>query len=138
MVSLQCHGLETVRKLCFHNKQRKGQYVLQNTLHYRCVTGSLSAMTRLKASGALVEGCATAEGTQRFKKRFSKKLTDHFYRPLADGCLVSSLGLGTYLGECDDTEEWLRGLQPGVPRAVLDQLALLRVRLTRGVSAPPA
>ncbi len=105
MVSLQCHGLETVRKLGFHNKQRKGQCVLRNTLHYRCVTGSLSAMTRLKASGALVEGCATAEGTKRFKKRFSKKLTDHFYRPLADGCLVSSIGLGTYLGECDDTED---------------------------------
>ncbi|MEP6549738.1 MAG: aldo/keto reductase, partial [Gemmatimonadales bacterium] len=61
-------------------------------------------MNRSEAS-ARVEGCATAEGTQRFKKRFAKKQTDHFYRPLADGCLVSALGLGTYLGECDDTED---------------------------------
>jgi len=66
---------------------------------------SLSAMSRLKVLQPLVTGRATAEGTQRFRKRFESGEGDHFYRPLADGLIVSSLGLGTYLGECDDVED---------------------------------
>jgi len=57
------------------------------------------------ATTTLVEGRATPEGTKRFRKRFSKAHDDHFYRQLADGPFVSSLGLGTYLGECDDLED---------------------------------
>ncbi len=53
----------------------------------------------------LVAGRATAEGTRRFQKRFETGPTDHFYRPLTDGLTVSSLGLGTYLGDCDDAED---------------------------------
>ncbi|MEO8911080.1 MAG: aldo/keto reductase [Gemmatimonadaceae bacterium] len=30
---------------------------------------------------------------------------DHFYRPLPEGPVVSALGVGTYLGECDDAED---------------------------------
>lgn len=62
-------------------------------------------MARSKGLQTLVEGRATAEGTRRFQKRFASGEADHFYRPLADGLLVSSLGLGTYLGECDDAED---------------------------------
>jgi aryl-alcohol dehydrogenase-like predicted oxidoreductase len=62
-------------------------------------------MSRTKALEPLVEGRATAEGTRRFQKRFVDSQPDHFYRPLAGGAVVSSLGLGTYLGECDDTED---------------------------------
>lgn len=62
-------------------------------------------MTRLNTPGLLVDGRATPEGTQRFRKRFLKAQPDHFYRPIAGGPIVSSLGLGTYLGECDDTED---------------------------------
>ena len=57
------------------------------------------------AATALVEGRATLEGTNRFRKRFAKTHGDNFYRELASGPFVSSLGLGTYLGECDDTED---------------------------------
>ena len=66
---------------------------------------SLSPMSRSKALHPLVEGRATAEGTRRFQKRFENGQIDHFYRPLSDGLVVSSLGLGTYLGECDDAED---------------------------------
>ena len=52
-----------------------------------------------------MEGRATAEGTRRFQKRFARSQPDHFYRPLADGALVSALGFGTYLGECEDSED---------------------------------
>lgn len=62
-------------------------------------------MSRTKAMESLVEGRATPDGTRRFRKRFAKTQPDHFYRPLADGTIVSSLGLGTYLGECDDFED---------------------------------
>ena len=57
------------------------------------------------ATTSLVEGRATPEGTKRVLKRFAKAHADNFYRQLADGPLVSSLGLGTYLGECDDAED---------------------------------
>jgi aryl-alcohol dehydrogenase-like predicted oxidoreductase len=62
-------------------------------------------MSRSKALQPLVEGRATAEGTRQFRKRFENGQIDHFYRPLSDGLEVSSLGLGTYLGECDDAED---------------------------------
>ena len=67
--------------------------------------GSLIAMSRTKALESLVEGRATAEGTQRFRERFADVQPDHFYRTLVDGTVVSSLGLGTYLGECEDAED---------------------------------
>lgn len=66
---------------------------------------SLSAMKRSTGLPPLVEGCATAAGTDRFRRRFSDARDDHFYRLLANGPFVSSLGLGTYLGECDDGED---------------------------------
>src|SRR3989449_1451490 len=78
---------------------------LTPTLQYPLVAGSLSAMTRLNGLESLVEGCATSEGTRRFRNRFAKTQPGRFYRPIADGPLVSSLGLGTYLGECDDSED---------------------------------
>ena len=62
-------------------------------------------MARVKALQPLVEGRATAEGTRHFRARFGSGETDHFYRTLADGLVVSSLGIGTYLGECDDAED---------------------------------
>ncbi|HEY3114794.1 MAG TPA: aldo/keto reductase [Gemmatimonadaceae bacterium] len=67
-------------------------------------------MTRVQtptteAATSLVEGRATPDGTKRFRKRFAKAHTEDFYRELAHGPLVSSLGLGTYLGECDDSED---------------------------------
>jgi aryl-alcohol dehydrogenase-like predicted oxidoreductase len=62
-------------------------------------------MSRTKALESLIEGRATPEGTQRFRKRFAKAQPDRFYRPLVDGAVVSSLGLGTYLGECEDAED---------------------------------
>jgi aryl-alcohol dehydrogenase-like predicted oxidoreductase len=66
---------------------------------------SLSAMSRSKGLPPLIPGCATAEGTDRFRRRFADAREYHFYRLLADGPVVSSLGLGTYLGECDDDED---------------------------------
>jgi aryl-alcohol dehydrogenase-like predicted oxidoreductase len=46
-------------------------------------------------------GSATAVGTERFADRFPAESSAQFYRR-AQGVTVSSLGLGTYLGEMDE------------------------------------
>ena len=50
-------------------------------------------------------GRATAAGTTRYQSRFADELAEDFYRPLTGGARVSSIGLGTYLGECDDADD---------------------------------
>jgi aryl-alcohol dehydrogenase-like predicted oxidoreductase len=45
----------------------------------------------------LIPGCATLEGTSRFESRFSRRLPGHFRKAM--GLRLSSIGLGTYLGE---------------------------------------
>src|ERR1700682_3280194 len=62
-------------------------------------------MARQKGLESLVEGRATAEGTRRFQERFVETQAEHFYRPIGGSTVVSSLGFGTYLGDCDDSED---------------------------------
>src|SRR6185436_3121493 len=58
---------------------------------------------------------ATLEGTRRFAKRLKGKLAPEHFRE-AQGLLLSSIGIGTYLGEADvDTDEAYRS---AVVRAV--------------------
>jgi aryl-alcohol dehydrogenase-like predicted oxidoreductase len=53
-----------------------------------------------------LRGAATAEGTARYAERFAARTSPDFYRPLGSDALhVSSVGLGTYLGECDDEDD---------------------------------
>ncbi|HXN75327.1 MAG TPA: aldo/keto reductase [Gemmatimonadaceae bacterium] len=74
-------------------------------------------MARQRGSESLVEGRATSDGTRRFQQRFVEAQGDHFYRPIGS-TLVSSLGLGTYLGECDDSED---ARYTATARAALDR-----------------
>lgn len=55
-----------------------------------------------------LSGSATAEGTDRYRKRFADKIPqDHFRQ--AHGLWMSSIGIGTYLGNHDDaTDEQYR------------------------------
>jgi aryl-alcohol dehydrogenase-like predicted oxidoreductase len=62
-------------------------------------------MNRPKRADPLLDGCATAQGTNRLRERFAAAQDDHFYRPIVRGAVVSSLGMGTYLGDCDDAED---------------------------------
>src|SRR5688572_11844102 len=48
---------------------------------------------------------ATQAGTRRYRDRFSAWFAEDFYRPLAGSLTVSSLGIGTYLGVCDDSDD---------------------------------
>ncbi len=54
----------------------------------------------------LVRGHATTKGTSRFADRFESSFAPEFFRRLgASGPRVSAVGLGTYLGECDDADD---------------------------------
>jgi aryl-alcohol dehydrogenase-like predicted oxidoreductase len=54
----------------------------------------------------MLAGRATAAGTARFGARTGTKLAADFLRPLSpDGILASSIGLGSYLGECDEADD---------------------------------
>jgi len=48
---------------------------------------------------------ATAAGTARFRQRFADGLAEDFFRPFAGDLAASSIGIGTYLGECDDADD---------------------------------
>ena len=56
------------------------------------------------AGGSLIPGRATPDGTRAFAARFGNVFASDFYRDAA-GLAVSSVGMGTYLGECDDAED---------------------------------
>src|ERR1041385_3786518 len=65
---------------------------------------------------AQVTGKATAEGTKRFADRFADSFGSDFYRATSSHLVISSIGMGTYLGECDDDEDarYVKALAAGI------------------------
>ncbi|HZK77741.1 MAG TPA: aldo/keto reductase [Gemmatimonadaceae bacterium] len=55
--------------------------------------------------GSLISGRAAPEATHSYASRFNSGFLDDFYREAPSGLAISSIGMGTYLGECDDTED---------------------------------
>ena len=52
----------------------------------------------------MIPGQATAEGTERFRRRFEDRVADGHFRRMGD-LWLSSIGLGTYLGEPDEATD---------------------------------
>lgn len=50
-----------------------------------------------------LEGCATPAGTRHYRERFSEAAPDHFRE--AAGLFISSIGIGTYLGNPDQATD---------------------------------
>lgn len=48
---------------------------------------------------------ASAEGSRRFAERFADRFAEDFYRDALAGLSLSSIGLGTYLGDCTDDDD---------------------------------
>ena len=48
--------------------------------------------------------CATAEGTQRYRERFAGRAAKNHFRQ-QQGLVLSSIGIGTYLGNADETTD---------------------------------
>jgi len=63
----------------------------------------------------LIEGCALPQGTARYRNRFEDLVADGHFKPGQD-LQLSSIGIGTYLGEAD--EETDRRYTDAVVRAV--------------------
>ena len=63
---------------------------------------------------------ATPDGTEGYERRFADRFADDFYRRTPFGLTISSIGIGTYLGECVDdqdaayTASVLRAISSGV------------------------
>jgi aryl-alcohol dehydrogenase-like predicted oxidoreductase len=57
------------------------------------------------ATVPLLVGRATAKGTTRHAERYAKRRSEEFHRPFDRTLRVSTLGLGTYLGECDSADD---------------------------------
>jgi aryl-alcohol dehydrogenase-like predicted oxidoreductase len=66
----------------------------------------------------LLVGRATAKATARHAERFAKRRGDEFYRVLDRTLRASTLGLGTYLGECNDADD---ARYEAVTRAALER-----------------
>ncbi len=62
-------------------------------------------MTRRGSPSTGKDQRASPSGTGRFQRRFADGFADDFFRPFAGGLVASSLGIGTYLGECDDADD---------------------------------
>ena len=54
---------------------------------------------------SLAPGSADGPGTQRYRARVAPRFADDYFRPLAGDLTASSIGVGTYLGECDDVDD---------------------------------
>src|SRR5438128_880196 len=64
----------------------------------------------------MIEGFATPEGTQAYVRRHGARIVEEHFHGL-DGCRVSSIGIGTYLGPEDAATD--AGYRDAVTRAVL-------------------
>ena len=53
----------------------------------------------------MIPGAATPAGTRRYASRFKSAFSPDFYRSTLDHLTVASIGMGTYLGDCDDAED---------------------------------
>ena len=62
-------------------------------------------MTRRGSPSTGKDQRASPLGTARFQRRFADRFADDFFRPFAGELAASSLGIGTYLGECDDADD---------------------------------
>lgn len=57
------------------------------------------------SSPTLAAGWADEAGTERYRARIASRFADDYFRPLGGSLAASSIGMGTYLGECDDADD---------------------------------
>ena len=62
-------------------------------------------MTRRGSPSIGKDQGASPLGTARFQRRFADRFANDFFRPIAGELAASSLGIGTYLGDCEDADD---------------------------------
>lgn len=82
--------------------------------------GTTKVTGRAKPAPARIPGRATETGTRRFAERFTARFSSDFYRDTSFGLTTSSMGMGTYLGECDDEEDnrYSMVIEAGIERGI--------------------
>jgi aryl-alcohol dehydrogenase-like predicted oxidoreductase len=60
---------------------------------------------RTKSDDTLTPGRATPQGTLRYAARFQGRAAAGHFRDVQDGMVLSSIGIGTYLGEADHSTD---------------------------------
>jgi aryl-alcohol dehydrogenase-like predicted oxidoreductase len=60
---------------------------------------------RTKSDNKLTPGRATPQGTLRYAARFQGRVAAGHFRDVQDGMVLSSIGIGTYLGEPDEATD---------------------------------
>ena len=53
----------------------------------------------------MLQGRATPAGTARYAARFDDRVADGHFRTLPNDVTAASIGMGTYLGDADDTTD---------------------------------
>src|SRR6185503_15817387 len=66
---------------------------------------------------------ATPAGTERYRKRFEAGFVDDFFRTTTAGITVSSIGIGTYLGDSNDSDD--AAYQSAIRQAIGDGVNLV-------------
>jgi aryl-alcohol dehydrogenase-like predicted oxidoreductase len=74
-------------------------------------------MTRRGVPSTSKNQRATAAGTERYRRRVGDRFIDDFFRPFAGDLVASSIGIGTYLGQCEDADD---ASYTGAVRAALE------------------
>jgi aryl-alcohol dehydrogenase-like predicted oxidoreductase len=69
------------------------------------MTRRTSAPDVASAPFAALAAQASPDGTARFVTRFDGRFADDFFRRTATGLTLSSIGIGTYLGDCTTAED---------------------------------
>jgi aryl-alcohol dehydrogenase-like predicted oxidoreductase len=87
------------------------------------VAGAAGGDAAHTARPARISGFATTAGTRKFRGRFASKLAPDFFRQFPIGLQASSIGIGTYLGECTDADD--ESYTAAVRRAVAGGINLL-------------
>jgi aryl-alcohol dehydrogenase-like predicted oxidoreductase len=59
----------------------------------------------VKSDDKRMPGCATAQGTLRYAARFQGRAAPGHFRDVQAGLVLSSIGIGTYLGEPDEATD---------------------------------
>src|SRR5262250_2442471 len=79
---------------------RKAVFAAFHRVPAICYTFAVFGLSRGNAAGELSEK-ATKNGTQSYAERFRGRVADGHFRE-AQGLILSSLGIGTYLGQPDE------------------------------------
>lgn len=71
----------------------------------RSATAMSDSVPLAERIGATSRAQRVSSATSRYAEQFAPRFSEDFFRTALDGAVVSSIGIGTYLGECSDDDD---------------------------------